>query len=168
MIPALDETLGGLTEGGITVFTGKPGAGKTVLTGQLLLNAVEQGYSVCAYSGELTKERFLEWISLQAAGSDYIGLRYDPIRDAQIPCVPYQVQQRLTEYYRDRIYLYDNNEPFEDNQSEAILHVFTTAVRRYGCKLLLADNLMTALADSDEETKAQGRFANALKRFANR
>ena len=27
---------------------------------------------------------------------------------------------------------------------------------------------MTALSDSDEETKAQGRFANALKKFANR
>lgn len=27
---------------------------------------------------------------------------------------------------------------------------------------------MTALSDSDEETKAQGRFVNALKRFANR
>lgn len=26
---------------------------------------------------------------------------------------------------------------------------------------------MTALSDSDEETKAQGKFANALKRFAN-
>ena len=27
---------------------------------------------------------------------------------------------------------------------------------------------MTALSDSEEETKAQGRFVNALKRFANR
>ena len=32
----------------------------------------------------------------------------------------------------------------------------------------LADNLMTALSDSDEETKAQGKFANALKKFATR
>jgi len=46
--------------------------------------------------------------------------------------------------------------------------VFTTAARKYGCKLFLVDNLMTALSDSDEETKAQGRFVNALKRFANR
>lgn len=42
------------------------------------------------------------------------------------------------------------------------------AARRYGCKLFLADNLMTALSDSDEETKAQGKFANALKKFATR
>lgn len=33
MIPALDETIGGLVEGGITVFTGPPGAGKSTITG---------------------------------------------------------------------------------------------------------------------------------------
>ena len=168
MIPALDELIGGLAEGAMTVFTGKPGQGKSTLAGQLLLAAIEQGYSVCAYSGELTKERFQEWINLQAAGSEYIGLKYDAVRGKQIPCVSYSVQERLMDYYRDRFYLFDNNEVFEANQSDSILRVFTMAVRRYGCKLFLADNLMTALSDSDEETKAQSRFANALKKFATR
>lgn len=152
----------------MTVFTGKPGNGKSTLAGQLLLNAIEQGHSVCAYSGELTKEKFQEWINLQAAGSEYIGLKYDPVRDIRVPCVPYAVQERLLDYYRDRFYLFDNQEIFEANQSESILKVFQLAARRYGCKLFLADNLMTALSDSDEETKAQGKFANALKKFATR
>ena len=165
MIPALDEVIGGLAEGAMTVFTGKPGNGKSTLAGQLLLNAIEQGHSVCAYSGELTKEKFQEWINLQAAGSEYIGLKYDPVRDIR---VPYAVQERLLDYYRDRFYLFDNQEIFEANQSESILKVFQLAARRYGCKLFLADNLMTALSDSDEETKAQGKFANALKKFATR
>ena len=39
MIPALDEVIGGLAEGAMTVFTGKPGNGKSTLAGQLLLNA---------------------------------------------------------------------------------------------------------------------------------
>ena len=132
-----------------------------------MLAAIEQGYSVCAYSGELTKEKFQEWINLQCAGSDYIGLKYDPVRNVKVATVPYAVQERLLEYYRDRFYLFDNQEIFEANQSESILKVFQMAARRYGCKLFLADNLMTALSDSDEETKAQGKFANALKRFAN-
>lgn len=58
MTPALDELIGGLAEGAMTVFTGKPGQGKSTVAGQLLLAAIEQGYSVCAYSGELTKEHF--------------------------------------------------------------------------------------------------------------
>lgn len=35
MIPALDDALGGLIEGGLTVFTGKPGDGKSTLAGLL-------------------------------------------------------------------------------------------------------------------------------------
>ena len=167
-VPALDEVIGGLADGAMTVFTGKPGNGKSTLAGQLLLNAIEQGHSVCAYSGELTKEKFQEWINLQAAGSEYIGLKYDPVRDIRVSYVPYAVQERLLDYYRDRFYLFDNQEIFEANQSESILKVFQLAARRYGCKLFLADNLMTALSDSDEETKAQGKFANALKKFATR
>lgn len=168
MIPSLDEIIGGLVEGGVTVFTGKAGDGKSTLTGLLLLNAIEQGYNVCAYSGELRKEKFQEWINLQCAGSDYITLKYDPIRQKHIPVVPYLVQERLMDYYRGRFFLFDNNEIFEHNQAESILNVFTMAVRRYGCKLFLVDNMMTSLSDSDEETKAQGRFVNALKKFATR
>ncbi|MBQ7652544.1 MAG: hypothetical protein IJS15_16420 [Victivallales bacterium] len=86
------------------------------------------------------------------------------MRNAKVPTVPYVVQERLLEYYRDRFYLFDNQEIFEANQSESILKVFQMAARRYGCKLFLADNLMTALSDSDEETKAQGKFAKARVR----
>lgn len=155
-------------EGGVTVFTGRSGQGKSTLGGLLLLNAIEQGHTVCAYSGELRKEKFQEWIHLQAAGSEYITLKFDPVRKKQIPVVPYPVQQRITEYYRGKFLLYDNMELFEKDQAESILDVFTMAVRRYGCKLFLLDNLMTSLSDSEEETRAQGRFVSALKKFANR
>lgn len=168
MIPALDENLGGLVEGGITVFTGRPGFGKSTLTGLLLLNAIEQGYNVCAYSGELRKERFQSWINMQCAGSDYIGLKNDPVKGKAVPCLSYQVQQRIMDWYRGKFFLFDNNEVFDKNQAESIMEVFTMAVRRHGCKLFLVDNLMTALADTEEETKAQGKFANTLKNFANR
>lgn len=168
MIPALDEVLGGLAEGGVTVFTGKAGDGKSTLSGLLLLNAIEQGCNVCAYSGELRKEKFQEWINLQCAGSDYITTKFDPVRQKPIPVVPYVVQERLMNYYKGRFFLFDNNEIFEHNQAESILNVFTMAVRRYGCRLFLVDNMMTSLSDSDEETKAQGRFVNALKKFATR
>jgi len=167
MIPSLDEALGGLIEGGMTVLSGKPGDGKSTVAGLFLLNAIEQGHSVCAYSGELTKERYQEWTNLQLAGSKYIGLKYDPVKRKQVPYLSYPVQQRLLEYYKDRYFLFDNHSIMEANQSEAILQVFTATVRRYGCKLFLVDNLMTALSDSDEELRAQGRLANMLKRFAN-
>lgn len=167
-IPSLDKYIGGLREGAVTVFTGRAGEGKSTLSGLLLLNAIEQGYNVCAYSGELTSEEFQQWINLQAAGDDYITLKHDPVKETMVPVLPQNVEDAIVSWYDGKFFLYDNQEIFESNQSEAIIEVFTTAVRKHDCKLFLVDNLMTALSDSDEETKAQGRFVNALKRFANR
>lgn len=167
MIPELDEILGGLIESGLTIFTGKPGAGKSTVTGLLLLNAIEQGHNVCAYSGELNKERFQSWIHFQLAGGEYIGLKHDPVKGVQVPYLSYHVQERLIEWYRGKFFLFDNRELFDEDQCEAIMQVFSAAVRRYGCKLFLVDNMMTALADAEDEMRAQGRFANMLKRFAN-
>lgn len=166
MIPALDESVGGLLEGGITILTGKTGFGKSTLNGLLLLNAIEQGYNVCAYSGELRKEKFQEWVHFQAAGSDYITTKFDNVRNKEVPFVPYLTQERIREYYRGKFYLFDNNEMFEENQAKSILKVFTMAARRYGCKLYLVDNMMTSLSDADEEMRAQAVFVNALKKFA--
>lgn len=140
----------------------------STLTGLLLLNAIEQGHNVCAYSGELPKEQFQEWINLQCAGSEYIGLKYDAVSGRSVPYLSWQVQQRLSEYYGGKFFLFDNNEIFEHNQAESILEVFTMAVRRYGCKLFLVDNLMTSLSDVEEETRAQGKFIGAIKKFATR
>lgn len=168
MIPMLDEVIGGLIPGGVTIFTGKAGDGKSTLCGQLLLNGVEQSKSVCAYSGELRKERFQAWINLQAAGSDWITLKYDPVKGKQVPFVPWDVQRRIMDWYRGKFFLFDNNEIFESNQAESIIEVFTMAVRRYGCELFLVDNMMTSLSDVQEETRAQGQFINALKKFATR
>lgn len=165
-IPDVDAFLGGLQEGGLTVFTALPGHGKSTLAGQICLSAIDQGWDVCAYSGELPKEKFQQWVFLQAAGSDYITLKYDPIRQINVPIVPYDVHKSIANWVRGHFYLFDNNEIFESNQSTSILEVFAMAARRYGVKLFLVDNLMTALSDCDEETKAQTKFVNALKKFA--
>lgn len=93
------------------------------------------------------------------------GDRYE---NQKVPVLSKDVEQAIMDWYDGKFFVYDNQEIFEANQSESIIQVFTMAVRKYGCKLFLVDNLMTALSDSEEETKAQGRFVNALKRFANR
>ena len=168
MIPALDDCIGGLAPGEITIMTGKTGHGKSTLAGLILLNAIEQGKSVCAYSGELNKERFQNWIHFQAAGSDYIGLKFDPVKGKEVPFVPWEVHQRIRQWYDGKFFLYDNKEFFDTSQADAIINVFTGVARRYGCSLFLIDNMMTSVSDSEEEFRAQGKFINAVKRFAER
>ena len=167
MIPALDEAIGGLSEGGVSVLTGASGNGKSTLSGLLLLNAIQQGFNVCAYSGELSAQNFQEWIHLQAAGSDWIGLKYDPVRGKKVPVVPPEVCKRIMDWYAPHLYMYNNDEVFIDvKQADAILNVFTIAARKNNCKLYLVDNLMCTTADSDEEFRSQAQFVNQMKQFA--
>lgn len=75
--PVLDKGIGGFFAGELSVWTGKRGVGKSTILGQLLLEAIDQGHTVCAYSGELPKEQFREWIYLQAAGPEHIVYETD-------------------------------------------------------------------------------------------
>ena len=166
-IPMLDDASGGLAEGCVTVFSGKSGNGKSTLSGLILLNAIEQGYTCAAYSGELSGGLFQEWILAQAAGSEWLGLKWDPIRNRNIAYLAQDVQNRILEWLGDRLLLYDNNEQFVDlKQTDAIISVFTQAARKYNAKLFLIDNMMTSVADSDDEWRAQAVFINAIKKFA--
>lgn len=167
-IPGLDEVLGGLYEGDVVVLTGKSGGGKSTFAGPVLLNAIEQGKVVCAYSGELTKERFQQWVNLQCAGSDYITLKYDPIRQKEIPFVNPLTAERIRDWYRTRFFLFDSTEVFDTDEQTSILKIFSVAARRHGASVFLVDNLMTSIADADDEMKAQGSFVSALKKFAKR
>lgn len=76
-VPVLDKGIGGFFAGELSVWTGKRGVGKSTILGQLLLEAIDQGHTVCAYSGELPKEQFREWIYLQAAGPEHIVYETD-------------------------------------------------------------------------------------------
>lgn len=167
-IPALDHAIGGLAEGSVTVFSGKRGEGKSTLGGQLLLNAIQQGYSVCAYSGELPAQTFLNWILLQATENKYIAARTDSRTGKNYAVVPYDVQRRVKEWINNKFFLFDNNYSPDIPQEEAIVRTFTLCARRYGCKTFLVDNLMTILSETntENENKVQGKFVAALKAFA--
>lgn len=166
MIPALDESLNGLEEGSLVVVSGDAGSGKSTLSGTFLLNAIEQGHSVCVYSGELSNSKLFEWLSLQCAGGDWITLKYDPVKGKEVPIVHPPALERIREWLRGKCYVFDCSDDAETPVADSILQAFTAMVRRKGCKLFLVDNLMTAIMDSpDEEYRAQGKFLTALKRF---
>lgn len=165
-IPKLDSLTGGLLEGGVSVIVGKAGSGKSCLSNGIVLNALNQGFNVCVYTGEFTPTRAQYWINLQAAGSDYLTLKYDPVKGKKVPVIPYAVQERIMDWYRGKLFIYNNDEIFESDQADSVLKVFTSAVRRYGVKLLVIDNLMCVTSDKEDETAAQRIFANKLKLFA--
>lgn len=165
-IPMLDNMIGGLGEGAVTVVSGKRGNGKSTIFGMMALNAIQQGETVCAYSGELSGYKFLEWIMLQATEQKYISYKTDVRSGKNICLVEPEIQKRIKDWIAGKFYLYDNSVVQDDKQTESILKVFEACARRYGCRLFLVDNLMSALCSPDEENKAQARFTAQLKAFA--
>lgn len=167
-IPSLDHAIGGLAEGSVTIFSGKRGEGKSTVGGQLLLNAIQQEYPVCAYSGELPAPTFLNWIMLQATENKYIAAKTDTRTGKNYATVPYEVQRRIKEWINNKFFLFDNNYAPEIPQDEAIIRAFKLCARKHGCKVFLVDNLMTILSETnaENENKVQGRFVAALKAFA--
>ena len=167
-IPALDNMIGGLAEGGVTVVSGRRGEGKSTFSGPVLLNAVQEGHKVCAYSGELSSYKFMEWIFLQATESKYIGYKTDARSGKNVAYVSTEIQDRIKEWLAGKFFLYDNSFLQDTNETESVLKVFELCAKRFGCSLFLIDNLMSILCSPDEENKAQARFMAKVKAFANK
>jgi twinkle protein len=165
-IPDLDNMIGGFGEGTLTILSGKRGQGKSTIGGTFLLNAIEQGVPVCMYSGELNATKVFEWICLQATESKYIEAKVDQRSGKVFGVVPREIQERIRAWIDNKLYLFDNAYVDDCTQSEAIMKVFNFCARRYGCKMFLVDNAMSALVSADEENKAQAKFAASLKNFA--
>lgn len=167
-IQALDTAIGGFFPGELSIWTGKRGSGKSTLLGQTLLDAIDQGQRVCAYSGELSAWRFKQWAGLQAAGPDHVEQCTDPRSGKEYWRVPEIVMDRIDEWWRERFLLYDNKVSAASDEN-SILAVFEYAVRRYGCAVFLVDNLMTARFSTSADRdfyRAQSSFTGRLVEFA--
>jgi twinkle protein len=165
-IPALDQMIGGLNEGGITVISGRRGEGKSTIGNTIMLNAIQQNYSCCAYSGELSSQQFKEWLYLTATESKYVGYKTDERSGKKIAIIDREIASRISDWLSGKMKLFDNSVVFESDQQTAVLKCFEIAARRYGCKLFLLDNLMSLLTTGDEENRAQAKFMATLKAFA--
>ena len=166
--PALDREIGGFSGGELSVWTGKRGSGKSTLLGKLLLEAVNQGHRVCAYSGEMPARQFKLSLLQQAAGADKVTQRED-LRSGRIFYdVDPKAVELINEWWRGRLFLSDiKRENCHDELQ--ILKIFEYAYRRYGCDVFLVDNIMTAqLKDAAAlgYWQAQSAFTGRLVAFA--
>lgn len=163
--PALDKALGGFRAGELTVWTGRRGEGKSTVLGQILVESVDQGCKVCAYSGELDAARFKSWITVQAAGPDRLERRQDPETEADFYFVPAPVSALIDEWWDRKFYLYDLGVSSAHDE-DSILNEFEYAHRCLGCDAFLVDNIMTARLKADRDYyRAQSMFTRRLAEF---
>ena len=172
-IHALDVLLhGGLPFGLYHVIAGKRGNGKSTFASQIFARALDQGYICMAYSGELNDYNFKFWLDCQLAGPT--NIIDDPAtrnREYKDYLIPSNIEDRISEWYRGRCFVYDNTVIHgTEEETTKLLDVIDEAVRRYGVKVVLLDNLMTAMHKEEipgtNEYERQGVFVDRLAEIA--
>ena len=160
-IPALDKALcGGIRAGQLTILTGIPSSGKSILISQLLLHVAETGTKCGVFSGELPDDDFLEWFIQQAAGSHCVQEHNGRW------VAPDDVGLMISEWVDERIYIYDNK---RGKTAEKIIRTAETEIVTQGLGLLVFDNFMTmGLGDfrENEKNDLQTQIAMALTDLA--
>lgn len=162
----LDRVVDGFFMGQLVLLTGKRGEGKSTLMGQLMAEALNQGYKVLAYSGELPGYQFKRWLDFQLAGPQNVLTTYNVYSDPRYSLGEDTVE-RLNRWYYDNAFLYDNNS-LNGDEYESLLETIEKTIQRYGVKLVCVDNLMTAIdvASADSQYIQQSQFVRSLKQIA--
>ena len=168
-ISELDRLLyGGLPFGMVCLVSGKRGDGKSTFASEILGNAVEQGYATFAYSGELPNYLYKSWFDFQIAGRNHIIENKTEFGTVN-RFISNSNQELINAWYRDKAYIYDSR-IIESDEQEDLLKSITRSIMQYGVKVILIDNLMTAMyidekQGSDKYDK-QGRFVRELTKIA--
>lgn len=162
----LNKTLGGFYFGQTILLTGERGKGKSTLASQFGTLAVQQGYNVFFYSGELMDWYFRMWIDLQIAGRLHLnGIQnsYGTI-DYSVDGNAYEL---MNKFLNGRIKIYDNNIIDEEDHA-SLLETMQDAINQYNCRVLFVDNLLTALEDdvSSDLNRQQTKFCKDLSKLA--
>lgn len=108
-ITKLDKKIIGLNKGEVSCVSGLRGSGKSSLMSQIALEAVQRKYKTALFSGELSENRVLEWLQLQAAGKLYT----QPTKYENYFYVDDKTKYYINKWLDNKIYIYNNNYGFQ-------------------------------------------------------
>lgn len=166
-LASLDRILGGFYFGQLILLTSERGEGNSTLASQFGTFAVSAGYNVFFYSGELLNWYFKNWFDVQVAGSRNINKKVSASGFTSYT-IDAQVTPSMEKWYRDKVYIYDNNILADKSEEDTLLQTLEVAIKQYGCRVLVIDNLMTAMVDDTavDQYRQQTIFVNSLAKMA--
>ena len=141
----------------------------STLSSQILVMAISIGYKCFVYSGELPNFMFKGWINYQIAGGKHVFQTGDGVHENFGYSISKANRNVISEWYRGKAFIYDNSS-IDSNEHIGLIEAVEKAIQRYGCRVILIDNLMTALdmetLSGDDKYDRQSHFVKKLTRVA--
>lgn len=131
----LDKKIIGLNKGELTLVSGSNASGKSSMIKQLCLNAVDKGFRIIEYSGELDPTRSKSWTVQQAAGRQFV----ESTKYANYFRVPQNISDKISEWLSDKWKVYNNL--YGSNFEQLVADVEET-LSTETCDIFIVDNIM--------------------------
>lgn len=160
-IKDLDNQIYKIVFGTVNIVTGKSGEGKSIFVNQIAIcQALQQGYDVFVFSGELPTPHLKNWVETNMIGRENITMENGHIRHLNL-----EARKKMRQWYSGRVMVYDDS---YDTTAKALLIKMEEMARKFGTKVFLIDNLMMVDLECSEEGRLQAEknFIKELIFFA--
>lgn len=130
----IDREIKGFALGELSVWSGGNASAKSTFLGQMALESINQSCNVAIYSGELTSQRLISWLLLQAAGKRNVEEKngfYKPTEAAK---------QKILYWLDHKLYVYENS---FGNKAKYIISSIKKCIEKNNIKVVIIDNLMS-------------------------
>ena len=157
----LDDAIKGFTIGQLSVWSGGNASAKSTYLNQIAIEAIQQGYNVAIYSGELVAKRLLKWIIMQCAGKS--NMSYNKQKDYWF--VNSYAKEKILEWLDNRLFIYDND---RGNKAKEVIRSIKDCVNKNDVKVVILDNLMSMNLSGygDNKYDIQSEFIKDLSALA--
>ena len=138
-------------------------SGKSSFINQLIIQSLEEEKNVFLFSGELPNFQTKNWLNSVIAGQRHIDEKHSG--EATYYKVRPEAKRAIDEFYRGRLHIYEDGQP---NTKSALMTTIEDAVRKYGVKLVILDNLTAINLECSDDNKynKQSEFVMELIDFA--
>lgn len=151
----------------ITVIFGRNGEGKTTFISQVITHCLSKNVKTLLYSGEMSDDKIQTWIYRQLIGGDSRHLQIVQGKYKERVEPKPEAVSAIKEWHKDKFYLYDRSAKEVIGNLDKFFETMELAVKRFGCKLIIIDNLMTILEENaDSLYSDQANFVQRCKYFA--
>ena len=161
---ALDKAVKGFILGECTILSGINGSGKSSWLDIVMLNAIQRGFKVACWSGELTDRNIKRWIMQSAAGKNHLikNPHFENSYD-----IDDRVYGKIEDWLDGKFFLYNNN--YGSRFSQLLADV-EEIVNTENTQLVIIDNCMAVDLDdrSGDRNEKQKQFILELVSLAKR